>query len=233
LPAPVRAAIRAGARALPRLSRARYRAEKLATPDALAPLCFANFPLDPALGEILAPRAHAALAPALETVAADLADVAALAPAQRLRAVDYRYFLEPDGLVKVDRASMQHSLEVRVPLLDSRVAALAAAWPADDLVAGGRGKQPLRRLARALLPAGVADLQKRGFSVPLQHVFTADDERAVLAAAHGSPLAREWLQLDRLPGLIAHWRGTPSRNLDTIVWRAVTFVLWARRWVES
>jgi asparagine synthase (glutamine-hydrolysing) len=234
VPAALRAALRLGARLIPPFSILRYRAAKLAVPPDLAPLAFTNFPLDPALDALLTPRARAALAPALAPVAADLAPLAALPPSARLRAVDYAFFLEPDGLVKVDRASMHHSLEVRVPLLDSRVAALAAAWPAADLVAGGAGKQPLRRLAQALLPPGVAALGKRGFGVPLQHVFGADDERRVLAAAERSALAREWLRLDGMRALFAAWRAAglePGRDLGPLVWRAVAFVLWSERWL--
>ncbi len=233
LPGALRGVLRRAARLLPPLSLARYRAEKLAVPPERAALAFTNFPLDPALDVLLSPRARAALAPALLPVAAELSSFAGLSGSARLRAVDYRYFLEPDGLVKVDRASMQHSLEVRVPLLESSVAALAAAWPAEDLVAGGRGKQPLRRLARALLPPGVAELGKRGFGVPLQQVFTHDDERRIVSEAEASAFVREWLRPDGVRALFASWRGAPQRSLDPLVWRVVAFVLWTGRWIGA
>jgi asparagine synthase (glutamine-hydrolysing) len=125
-------------------------------------------------------------------------------------------------------------------LLDSRVAALAAAWPVDDLVAVGRGKQPLRRLATALLPPGVADLPKRGFGAPLSHVFTPADERSILAAAEASSFVREWLRPEGMRALFATWRAAPhaplrraSRGLDPLIWRVVGFVLWSRRWLRA
>jgi len=80
---------------------------------------------------------------------------------------DFASYLPDDILVKVDRASMYHSLEVRAPLLDPR--ALAAAWalPASLLTADGRGKYPLRRLLSRHVPTALFERPKQGFAVPL------------------------------------------------------------------
>jgi asparagine synthase (glutamine-hydrolysing) len=72
-----------------------------------------------------------------------------------------------DPLVKVDRMSMAHSLEVRAPLLDRRVVELAFRIPASMKQQGRTGKALLRALARRRLPQELASLPKRGFTVPI------------------------------------------------------------------
>jgi len=81
-------------------------------------------------------------------------------------------YLSEDCLVKTDRASMNHSLEVRVPLLGNPVLDLVLDWPADVHYDADGGKAVLRALARRHLPEAVWNRPKHGFSVPLQHYFT-------------------------------------------------------------
>jgi asparagine synthase (glutamine-hydrolysing) len=69
--------------------------------------------------------------------------------------------------VKVDRASMAHSLETRVPFLDPVVAELALALPDRHKVRGLTTKRLFRRAVRDLLPADVVSGPKHGFSIPL------------------------------------------------------------------
>jgi asparagine synthase (glutamine-hydrolysing) len=75
-------------------------------------------------------------------------------------------YLEACILVKIDRASMMSSLEVRAPLLDPGVADLLARVPDDLLFRRNRGKRLLRRLAERRVPAGIARRPKKGFGVP-------------------------------------------------------------------
>lgn len=73
----------------------------------------------------------------------------------------------PMILQKVDRASMYHSLEVRVPLLDLEVVELAARIDPAAALAGGTGKAVLRRALEAHVPAASIPRAKKGFTVPL------------------------------------------------------------------
>jgi asparagine synthase (glutamine-hydrolysing) len=86
---------------------------------------------------------------------------------QRAEYADLKVYLPNDPLVKVDRMSMAHGLEVRSPLLDRRVVELAFRIPAREKQVGREGKVLLRRLAAARLPAGLSALPKRGFTVPI------------------------------------------------------------------
>jgi asparagine synthase (glutamine-hydrolysing) len=86
---------------------------------------------------------------------------------QRAEYADLKVYLPNDPLVKVDRMSMAHSLEVRCPLLDRRVVELAFRIPASRKQQGYHGKTLLRTLARQRLPGKLWQLPKRGFTLPI------------------------------------------------------------------
>jgi asparagine synthase (glutamine-hydrolysing) len=85
----------------------------------------------------------------------------------RMMGVDLSVFLVDDMLVKTDRASMAHSLEVRVPLLDPVVADLALALPRRLKVRGLSKKRLLRRAVAPLLPREILEGKKKGLVPPI------------------------------------------------------------------
>jgi asparagine synthase (glutamine-hydrolysing) len=85
----------------------------------------------------------------------------------RAQYTDLHVYMPNDPLVKVDRMSMAHGLEVRNPLLDRTVVELAFQIPPDLRQRGRTGKWVLRELARRRLPPGLATMPKRGFTVPI------------------------------------------------------------------
>jgi asparagine synthase (glutamine-hydrolysing) len=90
-------------------------------------------------------------------------------PLQRAVRNDFSTYMVDDVLVKVDRASMLASLEVRAPMLDYRVIEFAIGRVPDELKASRHARKVLlRHLARRLLPRGYDVSRKRGFSVPDQ-----------------------------------------------------------------
>jgi len=84
----------------------------------------------------------------------------------RLQAMDTAAYLPEDILVKVDRASMAHSLEVRAPFLDYKLVEFMARVPRSLKLRDGVSKYLLRRLGRRLLPESVFTKAKQGFAVP-------------------------------------------------------------------
>jgi asparagine synthase (glutamine-hydrolysing) len=89
-------------------------------------------------------------------------------PRERAMALDFLTYMCDDILVKVDRASMLTSLEVRAPLLDHEIAEFAFGRLAPDQRVAGKGRKLLlRRLAKKRLPAWFDSHRKQGFSIPL------------------------------------------------------------------
>lgn len=77
-------------------------------------------------------------------------------------------------LTKVDRASMAHSLEVRVPMLGQPMVDLALSMPAPMKLDGRTGKRVVRQAIAPWLPAGILDRRKQGFQMPLSAWFAGD-----------------------------------------------------------
>ena len=94
---------------------------------------------------------------------------------QQLTRTDFLTYLPDDILVKVDRASMLSSLEVRAPLLDHRVVSFAFGKLPDELRATASVRKVLpRRLAEQILPPTLDLRRKRGFSLPLRRWFKGE-----------------------------------------------------------
>ncbi len=98
--------------------------------------------------------------------------------------------LPDEMLTKVDRMSMAHSLEVRVPFLDHGLVELALALPDHLKVSHSLGKVTLRRLAERHLPPELAGRSKHGFNVPLNEWFKKGFERTVREIVDESELYR-------------------------------------------
>ena len=152
--------------------------------------------------------------------------------ANRTIAAYVRGYLQEDILVKVDRASMAASLEVRAPFLDPDLMDfLGTVEPALKLH-GMTRKHLLRQLMRGRIPDLIIDRPKQGFGVPLDAWF-----RGPLAA-----LVRERLAVDRVaevgvfnPQAVAqvvsqHLSGQRDRGRE--LWLLLQFDLWRERWLE-
>jgi asparagine synthase (glutamine-hydrolysing) len=90
-----------------------------------------------------------------------------LPPTEAMRRWDMGQYLPDDLLVKVDRASMSESLEVRAPFLNHRVAEMAFAMPERALIRNGVSKWALRQVLYRYVPHELIERPKSGFSLPL------------------------------------------------------------------
>ena len=115
----------------------------------------------------LAPASDPTTSPVYEQVTEPYRRCPSKNAVQRAEYADLKIYMPNDPLVKVDRMSMAHGLEIRCPLLDRRVVELAFRIPASRKQQGTQGKALLRALARRRLPGKLWQLPKRGFTVPI------------------------------------------------------------------
>ena len=155
-------------------------------------------------------------------------------PAQsRMMRVDFETYLPEDVLTKVDRMSMAHSIESRVPLLDNEVIEFASTLPASLKIHNGRRKHVLKEAARRLLPADILDRKKQGFGVPLG-VWFRGGLTDVFFDVLRSPKTRqrgyfEPRFVDRI--VTEHLAGKRDHTLR--LWQILVFELWHRHYLDT
>jgi asparagine synthase (glutamine-hydrolysing) len=152
-------------------------------------------------------------------------------PLSRAQYVDIKTYLTDDILVKVDRASMAVSLEVRCPLLDHRVLELAARMPSSLKLKGRAGKYIFKRAVSHILPNEILTHRKQGFVLPV-----AEWLRGELRPLAESLLFEASRQDDLLnPQHIQYlWRQHQSKLRDYTrpLWTVLMFRLWQKTIAE-
>jgi asparagine synthase (glutamine-hydrolysing) len=151
----------------------------------------------------------------------------------RLQDVDFGIYLVDDLLVKTDRASMAHSLEVRVPFLDSVVTNFAFALPAKHKVRGLSKKVLLRKAAEPLLPHAVVHGRKRGFSIPAAAWLRGDLEPFARATLSPETLARQGFFRPEPVRRLLDEHVAGAQDWSRQVWGLLAFTLWHERHVEQ
>ena len=150
-------------------------------------------------------------------------------PLDRLLDLNLRTYLLDDLLVKADRMSMAHGLEVRSPFLDPELLSFVARLPPRHKLRGLRLKRILKEAVKDLMPPNIVDRPKRGFGVPLDRWFR-DELRPYVAATLGAPDARlkAYVVPPAVDALIAeHDRG--ERNHGHALWTLLTLEVFLRR----
>ena len=172
----------------------------------------------------------------------DLGDCAARAYAEcnsahyldRLLHVDTRLWLPDDLLTKVDRATMAHSLEARVPYLDHRFVEFCARLEPALKLRGGEHKWLLKRVAERYLPRDIVHRGKQGFVMPLSEWLAgrlAGELDSHLLGGEG--LARRGLFRDGVvERLLAEHRARRPQQLGRL-WALLILERWFRRWAPS
>jgi asparagine synthase (glutamine-hydrolysing) len=146
----------------------------------------------------------------------------------RLTEMDIQSYMLDDILVKVDRMSMAHSLEVRSPLLDHNVAELAAKMPTRMKIRGGRGKHVLREVLRDKLPKQSIRKGKQGFAVPLRDWFRGSLSNMVNDyLGPGGYLPAEIFSQDKVQQVLREHRSGSADHARKI-WLLLVFAAWHR-----
>jgi asparagine synthase (glutamine-hydrolysing) len=151
---------------------------------------------------------------------------------ERMLATDVETYLPADLLVKMDIATMAHSLEVRSPFLDHVYMEEVARMPAAAKLSGRVTKHLLKEAVRPWLPDDVIDRPKMGFGVPIAEWF-----RGTLRDLPGEVLLdptaveRGWFRRSEIDRLIdEHQRGAADHAYK--LWALVQLELWLQTYVD-
>jgi len=152
---------------------------------------------------------------------------------ERLIYLYAKTYLQDDILVKVDRASMACSLEVRAPFLDTELVQFLGRVPSRLKLRRLETKHLLKRAMRDVLPPGIAGRAKKGFGIPVAEWLKSELRDELQEELSPDRLGRQGIfepvEVQRL--LSEHFAG--RRDHRKPLWTLFVFQLWHRRWIEG
>ncbi|HEY4502306.1 MAG TPA: asparagine synthase (glutamine-hydrolyzing) [Candidatus Paceibacterota bacterium] len=149
---------------------------------------------------------------------------------QKLLYMYMRTYLMDEVLVKVDRASMAHALEVRAPFLDYQLVDFVNTLPYEFKVKGLTTKYILKQLMRDVLPRNIVSRTKKGFSVPLSLWLQTDLKDLCNAVLAKEKIEQQGLFNYDFIEKIKNEHFTNVRNNSRKLWTLLSFSLWYERW---
>ena len=160
------------------------------------------------------------------------ASAAGLDDVATMQLIDVNTWLPGDILVKADRVSMAHGLELRTPFLDRAVMAAAAPLARVEKTAAGTTKFALREALSPLLPQAVDERAKLGFPVPIGHWLSGGmygfAEQVITTAQTG-----QWLDKRAALDVLRRFRAGEPGVTWRHVWLLVVFSLWHQIYAEG
>lgn len=147
----------------------------------------------------------------------------------RMQMVDLHTWLPGDILMKADKMTMAHSIELRVPFLDREVFDFAAKIPHEYRIVGKSTKHVLRQAVSRILPKEIYDRPKLGFPVPYRQWLRSDLRDFVWDAISSvdGMINRSYLQN------IMEEHCTGKRDWGRELWTAMTFIIWHKKHREK
>lgn len=165
-----------------------------------------------------------------QTVTHELYDqIEHLPPLEQMQTIDLHTWLKGDILLKADRLSMAHSLEVRVPFLDDVVFDVATGLSKEEKIKGTTAKAILREAFDDYLPDHMKKMKKRGFPVPLAHWMRTElyeEVRGILK----SEVATEFLNQEVALTMLEEHRS--GKDYSRKIWTIMVFVLWLESYLK-
>ncbi|NLZ94185.1 MAG: asparagine synthase (glutamine-hydrolyzing), partial [Firmicutes bacterium] len=146
----------------------------------------------------------------------------------KMQYLDFHLWQPGDILLKADKMSMAHSLEVRMPFLDYKVMEMAKNIPAKYRVNGTETKCALRRAAYKVLPKEWAARPKLGFMVPLRDWLREEKCYQLVKEMFSADFAEEFFDTDQLIAYLdEHYQG--KKNRCRYVYTVYVFLVWYKR----
>ena len=154
-----------------------------------------------------------------------------LSELEKKQYLDLNLWLPGDILLKADKMSMAHSLELRVPYLDRLVMQEAMTLPASYKIDGHDTKAVLRTAANKTLPDEWAHRPKKGFPVPIRNWLREDKYYNIVKKEFTSDVAAEYFDANALMKLLDDHKNGVANNQRKI-WTAYTFLTWHGQFIK-
>ena len=160
-----------------------------------------------------------------EKTAAYYARCQGLDDVSRMQYLDINRWMVGDILLKADRMSMAHSLELRVPFLDKEVFAVASRVPVKHRIAEGTTKYAMRLAAKRRMPEASTSRPKLGFPVPIRVWLRQEAYYLKVKEAFVSPSARRFFRVEELMTILdQHYQGKKDNSRK--IWTVDAFLVW-------
>lgn len=146
----------------------------------------------------------------------------------KMQYLDLNLWMPGDILLKADKMSMAHSLELRVPFLDKEVMAVAGSIPAPLRVNEKNTKYVFREAANKSIPSEWANRTKKGFPVPIRNWLREEKYYTIVKEHFTSDYAKEFFDIQKLMDILdEHYSG--KKNNGRKVWTVFTFLVWYKK----
>jgi asparagine synthase (glutamine-hydrolysing) len=143
---------------------------------------------------------------------------------------DQKYYLADDILVKSDRMSMAHAVEVRPPFLDHRIVEFAATLPQELKIQGAQQKMVLRELRKDKLPATILQGKKTGFDIPAHEWLRGPlRELMVETLREGTAAYGDLFNAAAIEDVMQRHLARKA-NLGYHLWGLLILFLWMKKW---
>ena len=150
----------------------------------------------------------------------------------KMQYIDIHFWLIGDILLKADKMSMAHSLEVRVPFLDRVVFDVARKVPTEYKVTKENTKYAMRQAAHRYLPDMVAEKKKLGFPVPIRVWLREEKYYNIVKEAFHSPAAQEYFKTEEIMKYLDDHKAGKADNSRKI-WTVYMFLVWHKQFFEA
>ena len=149
----------------------------------------------------------------------------------KMQYIDIHFWLIGDILLKADKMSMAHSLEVRVPFLDKEVFGVAARVPTNYRVNQTATKYAFRMATKKVLPEDTASRRKLGFPVPIRIWLKEDKYFNVVKEAFESEAAAKFFNTGSLVDILGRHRNGKA-DYSRKIWVVYMFLVWHKVYFE-
>jgi asparagine synthase (glutamine-hydrolysing) len=151
---------------------------------------------------------------------------------ERIQYLCMKMYLQDDILVKVDRASMAHGLEVRAPFLDHNLVEYAAGIQSAYKLHGFTTKYVLKRAVRDLLPPAIVHRRKAGFMIPVATWLARDLRPQLEELCAPDELAKVGLFNVEYVQQMLRDHFASARDYRKQLWSLLAFLLWRRQYAS-